>query len=349
MPVILDESQIVELKALHRTLEDKKQADKIKMVVMWNRGFTATQIAEALIIDETTVRRNINRYRRHGLEKYLKSLYQGSQSKLSEEQRKEIKAHFTLNTPQTASEVVAYIKKKYGISYSTIGVTKLMHRLGFVYKKPKIIPGKADLSKQAEFVTEYEETKKNLEKDDQIYFADATHPTHNTKATYGWILRGKKNDKYIKSNTGRSRLNLHGATTLAGKNTVVLEEEKTINALSTIRLLEELNREQKVGKVYVILDNARYYHANLVTEWLQHHLRFKLMFLPPYSPNLNIIERLWKLYHTKITNNQYFENFKDFKKASLEFFENLKQYKPELDSLLTDNFQTLPDLNAISS
>lgn len=347
MPAILDESQILEMKALHRTLEDKKQADKIKMVVMWNRGFTAKQIAEALIIEETTVRRNVNRYRRHGLEKYLESLYKGSVSKLDEKKREKIKTHFTTNTPQTASEVVAYIKKKYDVSYSIIGVNKLMHRLGFVYKKPKIMPGKADLVKQAEFVTEYLNLKSGLDKDDQIYFADATHPTHNTKATYGWILKGKKNDKYLKSNTGRARINLNGAINLQNQQAVVLEEE-TVNSQSVIRLLEKIDQVQKQGKVSIVLDNARYHHANIVKDWLAKHQRFKFVYLPSYSPNLNPIERLWRFYHTKVTNNQYFESFKDFKKATLEFFETLKQHEQELKTLLTDNFQTFPNLNADS-
>jgi transposase len=344
MPMTLNESQIRELRELHRTLESKKQADKIKAVVMLNDGFTSSEIARALMIDETTVRRHINRYRRHGLTKYLESLYPGKKSSLTEYQEAELKESFRLATPQTAKAVALHVKNMYGVNYSTVGATKLMHRLGFVYKKPKIMPGKVNLFDQAKFIGEYLELKRNLRKNDQIYFADATHPTHNTKAAYGWILKGKKNDKYIKSNTGRSRINLNGAINLANKKAVVLEE-LTVNSSSTVRLLNEIKRKQKLGRVYVILDNARYHHSREVGRWLLHHPRFKLKFLPPYSPNLNPIERLWKLYHTKITNNQYFESFKDFKKVTLEFFENLKQYRGELDSLLTDNFQTLPALN----
>src|SRR3989344_5789732 len=106
MPMILSDSQIKELKDFHRTLEDKKQADKIKAVVMFNDGFTTEEIARALMIDETTVRRHINRYRHRGLEKYLESLYQGKKPRLTKSQEAELKECFCLVTPQTASAVV---------------------------------------------------------------------------------------------------------------------------------------------------------------------------------------------------------------------------------------------------
>jgi transposase len=73
-----------------------------------------------------------------------------------------------------------------------------------------------------------------------------------------------------------------------------------------------------------------------------HHPRFKLLFLPPYSPNLNLIERLWRFFHQKVTYNHYFETFGEFKDAALTFFKNLKQYEKELSTLLTDSFQLFP-------
>ena len=227
------------------------------------------------------------------------------------------------------------------LSYSVIGVTKLLHRLGFSYKKPKVVPGKGDKLKQAEFLSKYNEIKKNLKTCDQIYFVDSTHPEHNTKPSYGWILKGKTHDKIIKTNSGRERLNLAGAMSLNNKNVVVLSE-KTINKFVTIKLLRKLEKNQPTGKIYLILDNASYYHAKLVTNYVKRKRRIKPIFLPSYSPNLNIIERLWRFFHQKVTYNHYFETFKEFEKETLRFFKNIKKYKPKLDTLLTDNFQLLP-------
>lgn len=346
MPEFLTKEQVSLLKQAHKEIKDKKLADRVKAVLSLNSGFEYAQVAEILLLDETTLRRYVQKFQDHGLPGLVETHYLGSQSRLTATQLLELKTHFTLNTPQTVSGVMSFIHRQYKVAYSTIGATKLMHRLGFVYKKPKLIPGKVDLLAQSAFIQNYRDLKKNLAGNDQIYFTDATHPTHNTKAAYGWILRGKKNDKYIKSNTGRNRLNLNGALNLSNKKVIVFEE-MTVNSFSTIRLLGEIKRKQRTGKAYVILDNASYHHSREVKRWLFHHPRFKLVYLPPYSPNLNPIERLWKLYHSKITNNHYFESFKDFKRQTLEFFKNLKQYRQELNSLLTDNFQVLPDLNAI--
>jgi transposase len=205
----LTEEQVKVLKLTHKTLKDKKLADRIKAVLMLHYGFTYSQISKALLLDEVTLRRYVEKFNQKGVDGLLEYHYCGGKSSLTETQLKEIKAYLVENTQTKAKDVVSYIKKHYGVSYSVIGVTKILHRLGFVYKKPKVIPGKASYLKQKEFLKKYQEIKRNLKKEDQIYFIDSTHPTHNTKPSYGWILKGKKNDKFIKTNTGRERLNLN--------------------------------------------------------------------------------------------------------------------------------------------
>ena len=311
---------------------------------MLNQGFTYSQVVKALLLDETTLRRYLNQYQENGLDGLLKCHYKGSQTRLTLAQKKELKVFLKDQALRTAQEVAWHIQKTYKVTYSLTGVTKLLHRLGFVYKKPKIVPGKADREKQEEFVKVYKNIRENLGSNDQLYFADSTHPQHNTKPSYGWILKGKDNDKFVKTNTGRERLNLNGALSLKGKTAVVLEE-KTINSNATIRLFKRLERKHPRGKIYLILDNARYHHSRVVKAWLKKHRRFKLLFLPPYSPNLNLIERLWRFFHQKVTWNHYFETFQEFRKVTLNFFKHLHRFRPELESLLTDSFQLVPNLN----
>ena len=76
-------------------------------------------------------------------------------------------------------------------------------------------------------------------------------------------------------------------------------------------------------------------------EFIEQNPRIKLFFLPPYSPNLNIIERLWKIFKKKTTYNKYYEKFSVFREKCMEFFQNIEQYKTELESLMTDNFQII--------
>jgi len=70
-------------------------------------------------------------------------------------------------------------------------------------------------------------------------------------------------------------------------------------------------------------------------------LGIRILYLPPYSPNLNPIERLWKFMKKKVTANRYFEEFGDFKKTLMEFFRGIRKYRSELETLITDNFSVI--------
>ena len=113
----------------------------------------------------------------------------------------------------------------------------------------------------------------------------------------------------------------------------------TINADSAIDLFAKIEaKHPDANVIYVIADNARYYRSRL----LKKHLRgtkIKLIFLPPYSPNLNLIERYCKFFKKKVLNNHYCETFGEFKRACESFFRKRKKYLPELQTLLTENFQ----------
>lgn len=338
---MLTEEQVIKLKLAHKQTREKRLADRIKAVLYVHFGLSYAEIAKLLLFDEVTVRRYFKQYQEKGIDGLLEYRYAGGQTRLTLIQEEKLKIYLRDNTKRTAKDAAEHIRKTYHIQFTIIGITKLLHRLGFTYKKPKVIPGKADRIKQAEFLKTYEETKKNLGVQDRIYFLDSTHPEHNTKPSYGWILKGKANDKFVKTNSGRKRINLNGALNFNDKTAIVLEEE-SINKETTIHLLQTIGKKQKTGKAYLILDNASYYHARVVKRWILHHPRFKLLFIPSYSPNLNLIERLWRFFHQKVTWNRYFETFEEFRKTSLKFFENLKYYEKDLSTLLTDNFQLLP-------
>lgn len=341
MGEFLTEKQVAELKQAHKQIKEKRLADRIKAVLYLNYGLTYTDIAKLLLFDEVTIRRYVKSFKENGLNGLLQFHYTGGQAKLTKIQELELKTHLAEDSHiyLTAKEVTDYVKRKYHIQYSVIGITKLLHRLGFVYKKPKLVPAKADREAQQQFLDQYFKLKEQLEANDQIYFLDATHPTHNTRPSMGWILKGT--EKLIKSNTGRDRLNLNGA--LNGKtHEVVLRDDEKINSISTIKLLDAIQNKHPLGRIYLIWDNARYYYCKDVQIYLKHHPRLIPKFLPSYSPNLNLIERLWRLFHQKILYNHYYETFPDFKQAVLGFFDNLHRYKKEMKSLLTDSFQLIP-------
>lgn len=338
MKDFLTAQEVIILQEAHHSSRLRKNADRIKTILLLNKGLSYTQIAEILMLDDTTIRRYEKEYEKTGVDGLLEYRYHGSKSYLSIFQEQELTVNLKNNTCQTVKEVVLYVSKTYCKNYSIEGMTHLLHRMGFVYKKTKQIPGKVDLQKQELFKQEYRQLKKANKPEDKIYFVDATHPQHNNMPFYGWIYKGTT--KAIKANTGRQRLNLNGALNLENLDITVLSEE-TIDTYAMMRLVLTLEEKQKAGRVYLVVDNASYNHSYELQLFLGDHPRTHLKYLPPYSPNLNIIERLWRFFHQK-HRDKYFEKFKDFENTVLAFFKNINQYNAELKTLLTDSFQTLP-------
>lgn len=290
------------------------------------------------MLDEETLRNYVKRYQSGGINALITDHYLGSFSKLSAVQLEELDAHLEQNTYLTVEAVVAHVADRYDVLYSISGMTDLLHRLKFTYKKSKLVPAKADKEKQEQFLKQLDALRENKGPNDPILYMDGVHPQHNTMLAYGWIKKGQ--DNLIKSNTGRQRININGALD-ADTHAVITREDERINAISTIALLEQIEAAYPLAVIiYVICDNARYYRSKLVSQFLETS-KIQLVFLPSYSPNLNLIERLWKFMKKQVLYNKYYEKFDTFKQTTLGFFENIQQYKTELNSLLTNNFQSL--------
>ncbi len=337
MTDFLSKEEIATLKSLYRS-SNRKQADKIKAILSLNEGYEYTEIAKILLIDQSTVWRWFETYISSGITGLLKDNYTGGTSKLSEYQQADLIDHLENNVYQTAKEICAFVKKTYKVRYTPKGMTSLLHQLGFPYKKPKHIPGKASIEAQEKFIEEYEKIKENKASDDRIYFMDGVHPMHNSQPAYGWIKKGQ--EMVLKANTGRQRINFNGAYNLED-HTVVIQETVMINSQSTVSLLIDMLRKQPLGLIYIVLDNAKYYRSVIVQEFVNQNKRLRLLFLPSYSPNLNVIERLWKFFKKKILYNTYYEQFAVFRKYCLNFFRYIGKFRTELQTLMTDNFQLI--------
>ena len=324
----------------HRAERVKKRADRIKTVLHLDNGMSYGEIAKLLFLDDTTIRRYEKEYQEGGLDALIEDHYKGGASNLSTSQEAEIKRYLAEYTHHRAKDICEHIEKTYAIVYTPEGAVHLLHRLGFAYKKTKQVPGKADPEKQKAFLVEYQNIKQGMNKKDELYFLDGSHPQHNSMPAYGWILKGQ--EKELKTNTGRKRINLNGALNGKDHSAVVLDDE-TINADSMLKLLAALETKHPLAaKIHCIADNARYNHAKKVTEYLQTS-RVVLHYLPPYAPNLNLIERLWKFFHKKTLYNTYYETYAQFKTACLDFFKDMGKYSEELDTLLTENFHIIEE------
>ncbi len=330
--------EIAELKADHRAERESRYADRIKAVLMLNSGVSASKVAEYMLLDEKTVRKYRQRYLEGGVEELCSDWHRGRESRLTlEEEDKLIEELLSKIYPNT-SAVINHVKKSYGLNYSISGITNLLRRLGFRYKKPQPVPGKANGEAQREFLAHLSELKSSKNNNEPILYVDSTHPQHNSHPDYGWLPKGLK--VALKTNTGRRRVTINGALDSETKE-IIVREDKVLNAENTIKFFRKIENKYTDSKaVYLVLDNAGYYRGKKITKFLETS-KIKLLYLPPYAPNLNLIERVWKFFKKRVLANRYYESFLEFRIACLKFFRKTtwRSYRKELDSLLTDNFR----------
>jgi len=242
----------------------------------------------------------------------------------------------------TASQVAVWVKQQWGIEYTPRGMQKLLKRLGFTYKKNRLVPGKADPEAQRQFVQWFAKLRARLGPNAYIYFGDAIHLKHNAEAGYAWSEVG--NPHIIPTNTGRQRYNILGAYCTQTHDHVFILTEENINQETIIELLKCLrDKHGSEAEIYLVLDNASYNRATRVkaqADASNIHLKYQ----PPYSPNLNLIERLWKFVRKKFCKDKYRSTFAKFREQLDDFFANLDQYRAELATLLAEHFELVPSI-----
>lgn len=336
MKNFLTDEKRKELRAAHRKERDRRVADRIKAVILKDQGWPCNKIAVALMLDQETINEHIKSYLKN---QKLKPENGGSECKLKNEQLTELIKHLDEFTYTKTKDICIYIKKKYSVSYTVGGLTNLLHRVGFTYKKPKETPGKADSEKQKAFIEEYEKLKTTATENEPILFIDSVHPTMATKLSYGWIRKGE--NKLIASTASRTRVNLSGAIQLKDLTTIT-QSFDTINAENTIAFLGKIkDKFPHASKIHIILDQSGYHRSQAVRAFTEQN-GIDLHFLPPYSPNLNPIERLWKIMNEYVRNNQHFATPEQFRKSIKFFFENtLPEISFSLLSRINDNFSVV--------
>lgn len=294
-------------------------------------------IAQALRLHQTTIDHHISEFLNKGK---LKPENGGSDSKLSAEQTAFLISQLSDNLFHHTRDVIAFVTRTWNIIFSIPGMNKWLHRNGFTCKKPSGVPHKLSEEKQRQFIEYYKELKTTVG-DEPILFIDGVHPTQATKISYGWIRKGQK--KAVKTTGSRTRLNIMGALNLKALTSPLICEYKTINEYNVSLFLNEIRKvyPDYNQKIHVILDGAGYHRSQLVKDWAE-VVNIRLHYLPPYSPNLNPIERMWKLMNEHARNNRYFSSTREFREAISVFFnQTLPDIADSLTSRINDHFQVL--------
>lgn len=336
MKIELSNQEKQDLEAQHKRERDRRVADRIKAVLLFVEGWSQTQIAQALRIRSETVHDHLEDYRNS---KKLKPENGGSQSFLTPSQTDAILKHLETHTYVKASEICEYVKATYTVQFTVSGMTKWLHHNEFSYKKPKGTPAKADPEKQAAFIQYYENLLNSIPEDEPIEFGDGVHPTMATKITHGWIRTGV--NKPILTTGSRTRLNLMGSINLETMD-VTIGSYETIDSKAMEQHFQEMRKKNPAApRIHMILDRGSY-NTSAETKEAAKKYGIVLHFLPPYSPNLNPIERLWKVFNEYVRNNHFFHSSKEFRKAVLDFFTiTWPQIAHSMVDRINDNFETL--------
>lgn len=330
MQIKITSEENMYLRQLHRTVKDGRSRDKIKTILMLNDGYKSEEISRVLLIDTDTITNWKKSFTsRADIRSWYLYSYKPYNGKLRKNEKVVFVEYLENNLVHTSKQAIEFVKQQFLKEYSESGMVSLFHKLGFVYKQTTLIPSNYDPKAQAEFKQEYENLEKEQKTDEVILFMDGVHPQHNTTTSKGWIKKGK--EKPVKSNTGRSRINLNGIYNPSTQD-ILVHESKTINAESTIDFFKEIEnyyKGTKTKRIKIIVDNAKYYKNKMVKKYIETS-RIELLFLPPYSPNINLIERVWKLLRKKVINSHYYDTFNKFKNTVMDFFNNISELKIEI-------------------
>ena len=283
----------------------------------------------------------LHQYLEGGIGRLCEVRYRQPQSELDQHEDP-LTEHFVENPPTTTNEARAMIIEKTGITRSLTQLRKFMKRIGMRHRKTKILPAKVDPKEQDSFKkNELEPILAEARAGQRaVFFVDAAHFVFGAFVSMVWCFRCC----WIKAPAGRKRFNVLGALNAITHEVITVTNTTYINSESVCQLLHRISAQVTALPITLVLDNARYQRYALVQS-LAKTLNIDLLFLPAYSPNLNLIERLWKFVEKQCLYAQYYPDFESFMMAINTCLANTQTiHRDTLKSLLRLNFQSFSNI-----
>jgi transposase len=321
-----------------RQAQDRRTYQRLSAVLWSDAGRTREEIAELVGVSTRQVGQWFRIFRNKGRDQLCTLHYQGDPGRLRPAQVQRLKQEIATGAFHNAEQVRTWVQETLGVAYSLSGLKDLLRRIGASYHKVSGFFWKADVEEQKKFVRKHRRHKREAGPTTRRYFVDACHPVWGVDLLYScWLLVGQR--FYVGVGNGRKRLNILGAYCPDDHDYVDLRLTKeNITGEQFVKLLEALRaKHPETGKFILYLDNARYYSKPCVKQWLAAHREFRLEPLPAYSPNLNLIERLWKFVRKKAL-NRWHKTFEGMQGAVAEVLDHLDEYRDELSTLMVERF-----------
>jgi transposase len=318
---------------------------RMEALYLKSQGLAHQEIGRLTGISGNTLRAYLRGYQRGGLETLQALHFRRPESQLMEH-RASLEAYFREQPPASLKQARAVLAQETGIERSLPQVRTFLLHLGLRCRKVGMIPAKAEVEAQATFQTQQlaprlAEAQAGAR---AVFFVDAAHFVLAPFLGFLWSFTRL----FVQAPSGRQRFNVLGALNAVTHEVVLVTNDTYITSVQVCQLLARLAASGLSLPITLVLDNARYQRCRLVQACAA-RLGIELLFLPPYSPNLNLIERLWKFVKKQCLYSKYYAKFDQFRQAITDCLTNIEdKHQDELNSLLTLNFQTFEKAQVVT-
>jgi transposase len=326
-----------------------------KMEVLWlkSHDLPHQQIADLAGVSLRTVQRYLDEYLEGGLAALRRCNWRGPQTVLVQHESS-LEEHFWDHPPRNTKEAAKVIFEQTGVRRGLTQVRAfLKNHLGLRYRKVAAIPVppkktvEEHAKEQARFLEEELEPVLQEARAGRatVFFVDAAHFVWAPFLGALWCLTRL----FVRSATGRKRYNVLGALNAVTHQVTRVCNEGYVTAETVCTLLRSLAGAGLKTPITVVLDNARYQRCERVQS-LARQLGIHLMFLPSYSPNLNLIERLWRFVRKQSLNSTWFDSFPQFQAAIDDCLDKTAtDHQQQTASLFAHKFQRFDDLPILAA
>jgi transposase len=343
----LDTAQRQDLQRRCKETLDKRIYQRLTAVRLIDAGKTRYEVTDILHISVRQLADWLRTFRNKGVDALCTLHYKGDPGKLTPAQVARLKQEIRQGRFRNSDQVRLWLEETFKVTYTPSGVKDLLHRIGASYHKVTGFLWKANPQAQRQFVKKYRRQKRAAQRPGaprtRRYFVDACHPIWGLDLVFAcWLLVGQR--LLMGMGSGRKRLNILGAYCPNDQEYLDLRLTRdNINGEQFVNLLRLLRASHPETKRFILyLDHAKYYSKPVVEEWLQRHPEFQLEPLPTYSPNLNLIERLWKFLKQKAL-SRWHKTFAAMQEAVSAVLDHLEDYREELARLLAENFHIVAE------
>jgi len=344
-PIVLTAGQQKEIERRRKGTLDRRVYQRLTAVLAVGAGKTREEVAELLGVSLTQLSEWLRVFRNEGLDALCAIHHKGDPGKLTPGQVEQLKAKVSTGCFRNSDQIRLWIESTFAVSYSSSGVKDLLKRIGVSYHKVTGFLWKGDPDKQHAFVKRVARHQREAKRPDaprtRRYYVDACHPVWGLDLVFCcWLLLGQR--LLVGMGSGRKRLNILGGYCPDDHEYVDYRLTRdNINGeqfINFMRLLRSLHPDTEKFILYV--DGAKYYRSAVVKEWLKRHPEFHLSPIPAYSPNVNLIERMWKFLRAKAL-SRWHKTFEDMQAAVSEVLDHLEDYRGELRTLMGERFHII--------